>query len=195
MSATFDAGTMELTSAPTPVVEGVAVNASPYPRYSVSDSGDLLYQTSTAGAGYEFVWVTRSGQAKPVDPGYTFRITFSEYEDIRPFWTPDGQSVTYFSGEARSGDLAVWSRRADGTGDAVLVLHGPPFFAQGSWSSDGEWLVLRRAGTEAQGLGLRDLYGFRPGVDRSAVPLVASVEFAEAAPDARDRALSGRRRR
>ncbi len=55
-------------------------------------------------------------------------------------------------------------------------------FSQGSWSADGEWLVLRAAATEEMGFGLRDILAFRPGVDSAAVPLVASPEFAEGEP-------------
>ncbi len=166
------------------------------------------------------MWVTRSGQATPVDPGYTFtpgesagwrlspdetrvafastvdgntdvrikhlpdgpeeRITFSDDPDpeYSPFWTLDGQSVTYFSGPRRDEHLSVWSMRADGTGEPVLVLDDDRSFAQGSWSPDGESLVLRSADRSAE-RAERDILGFRPGVDSVAVPLVASPAFRE----------------
>jgi Tol biopolymer transport system component len=117
---------------------------------------------------------------KHLPDGPEERITFSENEDHRPFWTPDGQSVTYFSGPP--GEYDLWSRRADGTGEAVLVFDGELGLTQGSWSSDGEWLVFRVAATAALGLGRRDILGFRPGVDSAAVSLVASAEFAEQGP-------------
>jgi len=180
-----------------------------------------VYLTGSAGGLSEFVWVNRSGQETPIDPGYTFslpinwglrlspdetrvvfnsvvdgnndvrikhlpdgpeeRITFSEDIDYRPLWTPDGQTVTYFSGPSAE-DRNVWSRRADGTGEAVLLLDDERSLNHGSWSPDGEWLVLRAAATEAMGLGLRDVLAFRPGVDSAAIPLVASPDFAEAGP-------------
>ena len=188
---------------------------------ALSDDGTLVYQTGAVeGAGqWEFVWVTRSGQATPVDAGFTFasrggnfgwrlspdgtqvvysggdydvwikhlpdgprdRITFYEGPDYRPFWRPNGDTVTYFSGPSAE-DRSVWSRRADGTGEPVLVLDDVRSFSQGSWSADGEWLVLRAAATEEMGFGLRDILAFRPGVDSAAVPLVASPEFAEGEP-------------
>ena len=43
-------------------------------------------------------------------------ITFSDALDLMPQWAPDGQSVTYRNGAPRQGFL--WSKRADGTGDA-----------------------------------------------------------------------------
>ena len=221
LAAPFDAENMELTGAAVPIVEGVFISIRNYPRYSLSQSGTLVYQAGSGGGQSEFVWVTRSGQATPVDPGYVFtlptnyglrlspdetrivfnsvrdgntdvrikhlpngpeeRVTFSEDADYRPFWTPDGQSVTYFSGASLE-DLNVWTKRADGTGERELVLDDEPSFNQGVWTPNGEQLVLRVAANAAMGLGLRDIFSFRPGVDSAAVPLVASTEFQEAAP-------------
>ncbi len=118
---------------------------------------------------------------KHLPDGPEERITFSEDIDYRPLWTPDGQTVTYFSGPSAE-DRNVWSRRADGTGEAVLLLDDERSLNHGSWSPDGEWLVLRAAATQAMGLGLRDVLAFRPGVDSAAIPLVASPDFAEVAP-------------
>jgi len=213
---------MELTGTAVPLIERVTV-ADFWPRFTLSQSGTLVYHTGGGAPGdpREFVWVTRSGEATPVDPRHTFitannfglalspdetriafspgvegdediyikhlpdgpaeRITFSEDPDRRPFWTPDGQSVTYSSGPSPE-DRNAWSKRADGTGDRVLVMDDERSFAQGSWSPDGEWLVFRAAANDAMGIGLRDILSFRPGVDTIAVPLVASPEFEEHSP-------------
>jgi Tol biopolymer transport system component len=104
---------------------------------------------------------------KHLPDGPEERITFSEDNDYRPLWTPDGQTVTYFSGSSTT-DHNVWSRRADGTGEAVLLLDDVRSLNHGSWSPDGEWLVFRSAATQAMGLGLRDVLAFRPGVDSAA---------------------------
>ncbi len=217
----FDITALQLAGSSVPLLEGVRtanLGNSGMADMVLGSDGTLLYVEGSASASLnEFVWVTRSGQATPVDPGYAFaptvgnygwrlspdetkivfnsivdgnidvrikqlpdgpeeRITFSEDPDVRPFWMPDGQSVTYFSASN------IWSRRADGTGDAVLILDDERGVTQGSWSSDGEWLVFRSAATASEGLGLRDILGFCPGVDSSAVSLVASAEFAEQGP-------------
>ena len=205
------------------LAEGVAVRARGSVHLALSNDGTLVYQTGAAGAsgGNEFVWVTRSGQATPVDPGWSFmpggggsgwrlspdgtrvalvavvegnediwikhlpdgpveRLKFDEGRDTRPSRSPDGQNVTYFSGATNEGN--VWSKRADGTAEAVLVLDDERGLAQGSWSPDGQWLVMRAAATAELGIGLRDILAFRPGVDSAAMPLVATSEFAEGAP-------------
>ncbi len=225
MAAPFDSDRAELTGDAVPMAEGLSVDpVRGNLMFSVSEDGTLVYRVGGGdGAGFEFIWVTRSGQATPVHPGYTFRqgdpnfglrlspdetrivfnsavdgnedvrikhlpdgpeerITFSEDLDIRPFWTPDGQSVTYFSGPATFADVNLWSRRADGTGERVLVLDDERLLAQGSWSPDGEWVVLRVGATAAMGIGGRDILAFRPGVDSAAMPLVASPDFVEGAP-------------
>jgi serine/threonine-protein kinase len=121
---------------------------------------------------------------KDLPDGPEVRITFSENEDIRPFWTLDGQSVTYFSRPGEE-DFNVWSKRADGIGEPVLVLDDERSFAQGLWSPDGESLVLRAAGSSfaAATAALRAILAFRPGVDSAAVPLsLAAPEFRVEAP-------------
>jgi serine/threonine-protein kinase len=223
LAASFDLDARQVGD-PVALAEGVALRPFGSIHLALSEAGTLVYQTGSSGGGQsEFVWVTRSGQATPVHPGYTFtqgdvnygwrlspdetrvvfnsavdgnedvrikhlpdgpeeRITFSEDLDFRPFWTPDGQSVTYFSGPSDFSDVNLWSRRADGTGDRVLVLDDERLLAQGSWSPDGAWLVLRVGATEAMGVGGRDVLAFRPGVDSAATPLVASPDFIEGAP-------------
>ena len=220
LAAPFDQDAMQLTGPAVALAEGIGVRPFGSVHLALSDDGTLVYQAGSAlVGGSELVWVTRSGQATPVDDGFTFvpgggnygwrlspdgtrvafndldgdvwikhlpdgpveRLTFVEDFDYRPFWTPDGQSVTYFSGPA-SDDRTVRSRRADGTGERQLVLDDERSFSQGSWSPDGEWLLLRAAATAATGLGLRDILAFRPGVDSVAVPLVATAEFAEGEP-------------
>jgi len=125
---------------------------------------------------------TTDVRIKHLPDGPEERITFSQDDESRPFWAPDGQHVTYFSGPD-IGNFNVWSRRADGTGDPVLVLDDVRSVAQGSWSPDGQWLILRAGATAAMGLGMRDILAFRPGVDSAAVPLVANPQFFEGAPE------------
>jgi Tol biopolymer transport system component len=124
------------------------------------------------------IWV------KDLPDGPLRRITFGENEQRVPFWTPDGSRVTYFSAtEGNSGE--VWWTRADGAGEPELLVAYAPGFAQGAWSPDGRWLVLRVAALQPDGEdlpGARDLVSFRPGVDSVPRPLLASPDYAEADP-------------
>jgi Tol biopolymer transport system component len=84
--------------------------------------------------------------------------------------------VTFSSSAAGSADL--WTKRADGSGQAVLQFHDKRNTYGARWSPDGKWLVFV-TGTTAPGAG--DIVGIRPGIDTVAVPLVAT-KFTEIAP-------------
>jgi serine/threonine-protein kinase len=153
--------------------------------YTFSLSANYGWRLSPDGTRIAFNSATDGGEdvrIKHLPDGPEERITFSEYDDHRPIWSPDGRSVTYFSGPDFE-DVQVWTRRADGTGDAVLVLDDERSLTQGAWSPDGEWLVFRAGATAAMGVGQRDILAFRPGVDSAAVPLIAHPDFIEAAPE------------
>ena len=95
-----------------------------------------------------------------------------------PQWRPDGETVTFAS--RRAGDLDLWSKRADGVGQAELLVDLEPGIVLGVWSADQEWLVLRAAG-RAGFLGARDILAMRPGVDTVARSLMVS-EYSEQGP-------------
>lgn len=132
--------------------------------------------TRTAMGGNHDIWV------KELPNGLPRRLTVDEGDECCPWWTPDGQTVTYLA----AGN--VWSTPADGTGDPTSLLDVERAFAYGLWSPDGEWLVLRTTGPSsgASQQPERDILALRPGVDSVPIPLVATAEFAETGP-----ALSG----
>ena len=207
MAARFDPVAMELRSAPVAIQDGVAA-------YSISDDGKLFFSSGTTTGLTEFVWMTRSGQATPVDPGWTFdagggntawslspdgarlafraeaddnldiwikdlddgplaRLTFDVGEDWSPHWSPNGEMVTFVSNRAGGGDNRdVWTKRADGVGEAELLYDHDGLVVEGFWGPDGEWLVLRGGAASAQ-VNTRDILALRPGVDSVAQPLLA----------------------
>ena len=73
----------------------------------------------------------------------------------------------------RAGDFDVWTKRADGSGTAELVLDREARVWEGLYSPDGTWLVFREGGNEAA-----DIYAIRPAMDSVAVPLEVT-EFQE----------------
>ena len=115
---------------------------------------------------------------KDLPDGPLRRLTFDEGEQREPWWSPDGQTVMYSSGVF--GDRNIWSRSADGTGQATLVHDDERSFAQGTWSPDGEWLVYRTAHLTPDE-GLRDIFAIRPGVDTVSTALL-TTEYQEHAP-------------
>ena len=213
MAARFDPEAMELLGPSVALVEGVVA-------FAISETGKLFYSRGAGGGLGEFVWVTRSGQATPVEAGWSFepggnagwslspggmrlalksltdgnddiwvkelddgpysRLTFYEDADMRPRWTPDGESVTFLSN--RSGSWVLWSKRANGTGEPEVAFGGGslPGPGQAFWSPDGEWLVLRTGGVGGV-VGGRDILALRPTVDSIPLPLLAE-EYDEQQP-------------
>ena len=229
MAAPIDPGTAELTGPAVPVAEGLAITA-PFGVvfYAVSESGTLIYMAGgvdVGGGSFEPVWVTRSGDVEPVDPGWRVdrgvvdfgwrlsadgtrlalspmvdgnvdiwikqlpdgpleRLTFDDMVETDPFWSTDGQSVTYVKNESgNSGNYDVWRRRADGTGAPELLLDDERSLHQVRSSPDGEWMVFRTGGAaRLPRTGESDIVGLRPGVDGTVTPLVANSDFAEQDP-------------
>ena len=125
---------------------------------TLSPDGRRLALTINTPAGND-IWV------KELDHGALSRLTGDAGSEIRPRWSPDGNSVLYMS----SAQMLL-RRRADGTQppDTLLRLAEPIYEAQ--WSRDGAWIVVRVGGQDGQ----RDIWAQRVGRDTTAQRLLAS---------------------
>ena len=91
MAAPIDPGTAELTGPSVPVAEGLAI-LTPFgtANYAVSESGTLIYMAGGVAVGgggiIGPVWVTRSGNAVPVDPGWRFNVLGQDFA-LRQGWS------------------------------------------------------------------------------------------------------------
>jgi len=112
---------------------------------------------------------------KQLDKGPATRLTL-EGRNFYPDWTPDGQSVTF--SQSRSGTYELWTRRADGSAQAVSQLQHKWDLYEPRWSRDGKWLVFA---TDRIKSDFVDIMGIRPGTDTVPVALV-STRFDEGAP-------------
>lgn len=112
---------------------------------------------------------------KQLDRGPSIKLTEGG-SNVFPTWKPDGQSITFSSNTAGFHDL--WTKRADGSAQAVLQFSEKRNVFGAHWSPDGTWLIFQTGASEP---GLGDIIGVRAGSDTTPVPLVAT-RFTEVAP-------------
>jgi Tol biopolymer transport system component len=131
---------------------------------AISPDGKTL-AVSVSRGGSQNVWV------KQLPTGPFSRVTFGDSSHFRPTWSPDGRSLLYLT-DRGTGAGIPYRTRADGTGPSELLFKSPPNvnFVGVTISSDGRWILPRRAATEA---GNGDIYVLKPG-DTAATPLLAT---------------------
>jgi Tol biopolymer transport system component len=118
---------------------------------------------------------------KSLDRGPLSRTTFAGTTNFRATWSADGQRLTFPGDPAATGDLNVWTARADGTGSPAMVLDRDATISEAFYSPDGAWLIFRE-GTDVAGIhgrlvgtvaGQGDIFAVRTD-DGTVVPLVAT---------------------
>jgi serine/threonine-protein kinase len=131
-----------------------------------------MFRSSDA-ANLSRVWVKR------LTGGPTQLVTSENQPAYGPVWMPGGKDLLYAS------DLAIYRRRADGSGDAELHARSSRSVLEMTLHPDGKTIVFRG---EGQGTRRRELLTIRAGGDTLATPLFANAggEWAPAlSPDGR----------
>jgi len=95
---------------------------------------DERLAVAITGAGPTDIWT------KQLDRGASLKVTSGESLNDYPTWTPEGDSLIYWSGIGEAIDL--FTSGAEG-GGRVLLLDKDRGVAEGLWSSDRAWLVYR----------------------------------------------------
>jgi len=138
---------------------------------ALSRDGKRLAITRRINSQRTDIWI------KQLDRGPSIKLTLDGNANGRPTWTADGKSVT-FSSDAGGSVMRLWTKRADGTAQAVMQLNEKRGIFESLWSPDGKWLVYS---TDAAALGEGDILGIRPGIDAAPQPLIAT-KFIESTP-------------
>ncbi len=106
---------------------------------------------------------------KQLPTGPFSRLTFGDTSFMRPTWTKDGSHLVYL-GDRGDGSGNVYTKRADGVGEAKRILTPRLGMSQVFESPDAQWLILRSA---AAAEGNADIFAVKAG-DTTLVPLVTT---------------------
>jgi len=108
MAASIDPGSAEFTTTAVSIAEGLALDPEfGVVFYGVSEDGTLAYSAGDDSEGsVELVWVTRSGVATPVDPGWRFDPSGA---GARWSLSPDGSRVALT--RLLDGNVDIWIKQ------------------------------------------------------------------------------------
>ena len=126
----FDPARLQLTGAPSPVVQGVHADWAVWPYFTVSTSGTLAYVPGAPLDAKRLVWVDRAGAITPANtPAKTYD---------NPVLSPSGQRIAVV---VREDDHDVWTLEPDrGTSTRVTSERGEN--ESPVWTADGKRVVF-----------------------------------------------------
>jgi Tol biopolymer transport system component len=84
--------------------------------------------------------VTRDIWILDVARGSSTRFTFDPARDDYPAWSPDGKNIAFTSN--RSGQMDLYIKPADGSGEEKLLLHTDEPKTVEHWTKDGHFLLF-----------------------------------------------------
>jgi Tol biopolymer transport system component len=124
---------MTITGEPVILAEGLQMQSLGEADLAISAAGTFAYVVGRVPAGQnELVWVTRAGEATPVDT--TWRADFGPLE-----LSPDGSALAVSVVE--SGDFHIWLKQLNRGPASKLTLEGA-FTGFPSWTPDGQALTF-----------------------------------------------------
>jgi dipeptidyl aminopeptidase/acylaminoacyl peptidase len=130
----FDAEKLALTGPPIALVEGIGVRTAGFSvDLAVSANGTLVYTTGGSVASRRVVWVSREGNATPLDSAWEPQGTLTSVA-----LSPDGKMLAV--GMGREGKQDVWVKQLP-SGPFSRITFGDTAYGRPSWSSDGRSVV------------------------------------------------------
>lgn len=129
MAQSFNARTLELSGAPTPIAEHIAVNSTTSrPIFSASSDGTIVYQIGSEQGGWQLLWLARDGKQ------------LGTVGDLAPYGdpaiSPDGTrvAVAIFTGQGSS-DIWIFDLRRSAK---TRLTFGTAILRYPIWTPDGK---------------------------------------------------------
>ncbi len=137
------------------------IDSSAYDSPVISPDGSRV-AVAVSTLGEQQIWI------RLMPDGPSSKLTFDGSDSGRPFFSPDGRMVGFYTSQTRTRSLFA------APPDTLLVI--PRAVWEGTWSRDGRWLVYRENSTPEA-----NLMAVRTDGDTTPVTLVATV-FNERSP-------------
>jgi len=144
------------------------IDSNMYDAPALSPDGRRVAIGVSGVLGEQQIWV------RHMPAGLMSKLTFEGNASGRPFFSPDGSLVGFYTTRTRVQSL--FAARADGSAPADTLHVRPRELWEGVWSPDGRWLVYREGSTPGA-----DLMALRTDGDTTPVTLVAT-SFNERSP-------------
>ncbi|GMR22360.1 MAG: hypothetical protein BMS9Abin37_0705 [Acidobacteriota bacterium] len=117
--------------------EPVSVPRRTYRSVSIAPGGNRIAIEATVGSGLEDLWLY------DVPSRRESQLTFDATEDATPVWTPDRNRLLFVSW--RAGTPRLYSKRADGVGQAEPLITIPGFPMVWSIAPDGRTVAYQNS--------------------------------------------------
>ena len=118
---------------------------------ALSPDGKRVAVEAAEADGNRDIWVHDAVR------GAKTRLTFDPARDGHPAWSPSGEQITFYS--RRGGGIGIFSKPADGSGEAVLLAGEDTVGRAPDWSRDGKFLIYWARRSEDTG---GDLWYLKP---------------------------------
>jgi len=130
MAAPFDLASLEVTGAPSPVLEGVRHSPNSTVTYALSEVGTLVYISGNSVQQRSLVWVNRSGESQTVTE---IQRNFAD-----PRLSPDGEQLALTVSDDQGSE--VWSYNIARGTLTPLTFDGNSYIPV--WTPDGKRLAF-----------------------------------------------------
>jgi eukaryotic-like serine/threonine-protein kinase len=169
----LDPDKLELTGSPVALIEGVGVRAGGFNiDLSLSSNGTLVYTTGGTLASRRAFWVSRDGQATPMDASWDPQGIIQNIS-----LSPDGKELAVEL--VRNGKSDIWVKQLP-TGPFSRITFGDTASVRPTWSPDGREVYYV---TDRQGTGVGGIYAHRAdGTGNARQLIVSKLDFGQIVP-------------